>query len=215
MPNATRVTAIPSDRFISVTFDDGTSGQVTIEGQYWPDLDAIAGVPVHAVQWRREDSSSAIEAADWGHHPIDDAVGDKPLVVTILETFGAALVRQSMPRPVTNTDIAAEAETRIARGILVDGEPFQADGESRQRLGEMIRQFHADKIGPEGVTFMTGAGREITWTRVDQPEAVADAVGAYVVAVLKQSAVLRRGELPSDPTDDRHWPARPNVLLPI
>lgn len=109
-------------------------------------------------------------------------------------------------------DVAAEAERRISAGILVDGHAFRADDASRQRLAEMIGQFGTARMPPSGQTFRTAAGAEFTWTRVEQPQAVADVVAGYVMAVLAKSAELQRAP-PLDYAADRHWPAVPQTLV--
>ena len=124
---------------------------------------------------------------------------------------GATVVKHQPLRP-TAAAVAEEAERRIADGILVDEQPFRADDTSRQRLRDMIGQFRRGNTKPTGQTFRTKAGQEFTWTRIEQPQAVADEIGGYVVALLSRSAELQRSP-PADVTVDHLWPPRPTITV--
>ena len=115
------------------------------------------------------------------------------------------------PPAATVAEVSEEAERRIAQGILVGGEPFRCDGESRQRLQEMIDRFGSGDTTRQ--TFRTAAGRQFTLTNAAQPKALAKAVGDYVAALLERSAELQ-DDPPADITDDRHWPPRPSIPAP-
>ncbi len=115
------------------------------------------------------------------------------------------------PPAATTAEVSEEAERRIAEGILVGGEPFRCDGESRQRLQEMIDRFESGETTRQ--TFRTAAGRQFTLTNAAQPKALAKAVGDYVAALLERSAELQ-ADPPPDVADDRHWPPRPSIPSP-
>ncbi|MEQ8829589.1 MAG: hypothetical protein RLW87_07250 [Alphaproteobacteria bacterium] len=124
---------------------------------------------------------------------------------------GLALPAYSV-RPVTADDIAAEAERRIAVGILVDGAAFRGDDASVQRVSEMLDAFERALVPVEGVTFATAAGNVLTLTETAAAAAIYEALLRHRAAVLARSAVLRAAP-PADFAEDSHWPAVQTVDL--
>lgn len=118
---------------------------------------------------------------------------------------GLALPAYSV-RPVTSGDIEAEAERRIAVGILVGGAAFRGDDASVQRVSEMLDAFERDLVPEEGVTFATAAGNVLTLTETAAAAAIYEALLRHRAAVLATSAVLRAAP-PADFAEDSHWPA--------
>lgn len=108
--------------------------------------------------------------------------------------------------------IRQEAETRMARGILVNGIPFRADELSTQRVGELLGSFKDGLIGGGGVMFRTASGVNFTMTLQSQAQAIYDAQRRHRAACLAASASLQAAP-PSDPEADSHWPTPESITL--
>jgi hypothetical protein len=109
--------------------------------------------------------------------------------------------------------IRFEAESRMAKGILVNGSPFRCDETSSQRMGEIVQAF-SDAVVDEtaGVQFVTAAGVLMTLTTATQARQIFDAMRRYRQACLAASAVLQT-DPPTVISDDSHWPVPESVTV--
>jgi hypothetical protein len=106
--------------------------------------------------------------------------------------------------------IMAEAEKRIAAGILVDGKPFKCDNGSVLRMTLLVGGLTA--AGPDTTqTFSTEAGDEFTVNAAQAAQIQGGQVD-YVGLVLGASSTLQT-DPPADPKADECWPARGVVTL--
>ena len=111
---------------------------------------------------------------------------------------------------VTAADIRAEAERRIAVGIVVDGVPFKADDVSVSRVGRMVDAFNDGLVDPAGITFRTAAGDRFTLTELTQVRSIYHALIGYQSAVLSASDTLQ-ATMPSDYLESAVWPNQPSL----
>ena len=93
MPTPQQITVVDPDRFIRVVYDTGSVDMVHVDPANWPNLDALAGVPVHAIQWRRGDAQSHIEPVEG--QPI--ALADDALQGPVLSAVLSVLAAQKQP----------------------------------------------------------------------------------------------------------------------
>jgi hypothetical protein len=108
--------------------------------------------------------------------------------------------------------IRFEAESRIARGIVVNGSPFRCDETSSQRISEIVQAFVDDLIAEDGVRFTTAVGVEMTLTTEAQARSIFDAMRRHRQACLTASAALQT-DPPANIADDTHWPAPESVTV--
>ncbi|HAE02167.1 MAG TPA: hypothetical protein DCL95_14455 [Rhodospirillaceae bacterium] len=109
--------------------------------------------------------------------------------------------------------IRFEAESRMAKGILVNGSPFRCDETSSQRMGEIVQAFTDGVVDEtEGVQFITAAGVLMTLTSETQARQIFDAMRHYRQACLAASANLQT-DPPTVVSDDAHWPVPGSITV--
>jgi hypothetical protein len=106
--------------------------------------------------------------------------------------------------------VRAEAEKRIASGVLINAKAFRADDVS---TGRMDRLASALAAAPPGTTqtFNTAAGDAFT-VDAAQAAAIYAAQVNWQGAILAASAALQ-ADPPADPAADANWPAKPSVTV--
>lgn len=121
-------------------------------------------------------------------------------------------ILESQPALGTVQRIRREAERRMRVGILVGGQPFQADDASTQRVGEMLAAFQDGLVGAEGVRFRTASGTSFAVTNASLVQSIYDAQRRYRAACLAASDTLQ-ADPPADPEADAHWPVPETIAL--
>ena len=84
MTTPQQITVVEPDRFIRVVYDTGVADAVHLDPADWPDLTALVGTPVHAVQWRRGDATSHIEPVEGQPIALDDDAVNRPMLVAVM-----------------------------------------------------------------------------------------------------------------------------------
>lgn len=104
------------------------------------------------------------------------------------------------------SEIAREAERRIAMGKTLNGVQFRTDDATMTRLRGLLDAFDADLVPEGGVTYRTASGQPVTYSSRAVVQVLYDAANLYRSEVLETSAALQ-GVNPADFTDDQYWPA--------
>ncbi len=102
-------------------------------------------------------------------------------------------------------DVSGEAETLINQGAFINGVQFRCDVDSISRLEGLVRGFERGAVGPEGKTYKTSAGMDITFTAKAQVQVVLDAADDYRDWILERSAQIQNMEPIPDPRDPGLW----------
>ena len=84
MTSPQQITVVEPDRFIRVIYDTGVTDAVYLDLADWPDLTALAGTPVHAIQWRRGDATSHIEPVEGQPIALSDDAVNSPILVAVM-----------------------------------------------------------------------------------------------------------------------------------
>ncbi len=87
--------------------------------------------------------------------------------------------------------VSMEAERRINEGTLINGIRFRCDTDSISRLEGLVRGGDHGKIGPEGKTYKTSAGVDITFTTKEQVQAVLNTADDHRDWILERSAQIQ------------------------
>ncbi|MGG9999752.1 hypothetical protein ACQU0X_06700 [Pseudovibrio ascidiaceicola] len=98
-----------------------------------------------------------------------------------------------------------EAERLINQGTLINGVQFRCDTDSISRLEGLVRGFEREAIGPEGKTYKTSAGVDITFTTKAQVQAVLNVADDYRDWILERSAQIQNMASIPDPKDPDLW----------
>ncbi|SDR07486.1 hypothetical protein [Pseudovibrio sp. Tun.PSC04-5.I4] len=101
--------------------------------------------------------------------------------------------------------VSEEAEQRIILGTKINGIQFKCDTDSISRLEGLLRGFERGIIGPEGKTYKTSAGVDLTFTTQEQVQTVLAAADDHRDWILERSAQIQNIEPIPDPTDDDLW----------
>lgn len=116
-PAPTEITVVAPDLYVKVVYEDGTGDALFLHPDDWVDLDAVAGGPVHAIQWKRNTQGSTIEWSDNSHKDISGADLSDPVINKVLERFAAGVARRDALNlhQVTADSVRNEAHRRIVR----------------------------------------------------------------------------------------------------
>ena len=109
-------------------------------------------------------------------------------------------------------NVKAEAERRIAAGIMVNGSPFRCDEISVQRLEDMERVFADGDVEPGGIRFRTMAGETVILSDLAVARTLSDAVRRFRLACLRCSDTLQ-GDADIDFSLDTGWPTPPSISI--
>lgn len=159
--------------------------------------------------------ADAFVAAHPGGAPASWIVDMAAKTVVLDTAADHALRRAALARA-----ISAEAERRIAEGVLLPGSPavrFRADDRSVGRLQGLLREAElADAAGePVAIEFLTSAGVPVTVTSVAHARGLYRAVSRHIKETLSRSKGLQikalAGELPADfdPAAGGNWVGSP------